>query len=147
MPGPFPDQLGAEEVGKGPVELTGLVVDGLKRAVLEEAAHHGGALYHALGMAGEAVDPRGEHSTERGGDRPSLWIAREDPALAIASQHALLDQRADQLFKEERIALGSLEHAATDGVGKVGHPEEVVGEPLAVRGAERRQADSLNRCL
>ena len=74
----------------------------------EVVAHHGGQLRCPAGVVGQGVEPGLQHPRQRGRHRPGLQpLGVELPDRAVGLDHALVNQHVDQLFHEERVALGA----------------------------------------
>src|SRR5712692_9151608 len=137
--GKLSDQLRAEQVGQGAVQLGRLVAEGAQRAVPKVSADHRGVLEERLGRGGQPIDARADHPAKRGRDRPLLGGAPGCPAIALAPEHAFLDQPTDDLLEEERISLRARENSLADRLWKVRDAQQVVGQSLAVLGGEGSQ--------
>ena len=74
-------------------------------------------------------------------DRELLDRSPGDPAALLANERPLVDQVADDLLEEERVALGALEDAAAHAVGERLDVEQERDEPGALLAAQRLERD------
>src|SRR5580700_8912302 len=79
-------------------------------------ADHGRFLQQALFGGGQLVDARGQHCLHRRRHVVTHERPRQAVLAAAAFEHRAVDQRARNLFKEEWIAGGALDHKAFDGL-------------------------------
>jgi hypothetical protein len=94
-------RLGREELG-----------DGRPR---EMATHHRGALEHDALPRLQALEARREQRVDRGRHLEIRERAPGRPPVALAPEHAIVDEHAHELPQVERIALARGEHASGDG--------------------------------
>ena len=93
-----------------------------------------------MSAGSEKIDASGEYRLNRvrydeaGGQLPC------GPAPVDALEHALVDQRADELLDEEGVALGSFDHHVAKDRGQLGS-EELLEHSRGVGGSERLEPD------
>src|SRR6516165_8776156 len=103
---PLPDQLGAEKLDERAVEVVS-PAEGPERRVVEKPTNDGGMLEYTLRRSRQPVDPGCDNAAQRVRDREACRLDVGDPAIALAPEHVLLDERPDDLLHEERVALRS----------------------------------------
>ena len=64
------------------------------------------------------------------------------PGVAVAAQHAVVDEHAQHLAEEERVAVGRLEQPGGERRGQVGRAEQPVDQRAARVRGERRERDA-----
>ena len=88
---------------------------------------------------GQCIDSGGEQSVDRVGDRHVRGNAGGPPATLLPCQRPGLDEPADDLLDEERIALGRLEDLVLDRRRQIVGREQAVEEARALGLVERPQ--------
>ena len=81
----------------------------------ERSADHGGCLEGRLFRRLQQVDARREDSLHRVGNDEIVGKLPHRPVAVVSLQHALVDQRANELLDEEWIALGTREDDVAHG--------------------------------
>ena len=76
----------------------------------EDTSDDGRRLQRRLLRRTEEIDTSREDGLDRIGNRKPVLQVSELPASSSSDQVATVDQRGDELFQEERIALGLLQH-------------------------------------
>ncbi len=97
----------------------------------EGQAEDGGALEHLPSCRTESVDPRREQSRDRGRDRDP----REVTGGRVGGDRPLLLEHRDDLFEEERVAVGDVGDRVLEDRGRGGR-EQVARELSAGRRTE-----------
>jgi hypothetical protein len=135
------DQLAAPERFQARVEIGLLprqqVGEGGAR---ELPADHRRALEHRAFLRTQPLDANGEQRVDGGRHLELRDLDPGGPAVALALQRAVLDEHADQLADEERVALAGREHAARDRGRELLGADHARGEPhrcAAVEAGER----------
>ena len=75
-----------------------------QQRLVELRADNRGLLEQAPGVAGEPVDPGEQQALQRGRHVHHLALRRARPARALAQEHPLAHEGADDLLDEERVA-------------------------------------------
>jgi hypothetical protein len=88
---PLANQLSAEEMGEGAVQIRPSAVQRLERAIAEEAPDDRRKLEQRLGRFRQPVDPRGDHPSERRRDGEVADVLGGRPAVSLTADRPLLD--------------------------------------------------------
>ena len=125
------DEVAQQRVVEHVFELVGVVLrrEVVDRAGPEDAADHGAALQDHLLARRQPVDARADQRLQRIGN-------------AVAAVPALLQQHADGLLDEQRIALGLVEQPRLDLRETSCSRQQCVGELLALAHARAARARS-----
>ena len=92
-----------------------------------------------LAKGAQAVNPRGDHPSQRARHHDVAGAGGGHPSVALAHEHPRLDQRAEELLDEEGIALSLLEDAASQVVGDIRDVQQVADQLLGLARCERWQ--------
>ena len=123
------------QVGTDPIrELRRRQLD--DRTPPELLADHRGALQDRLLLGLEAIEARGEQGVDRGRDRQLPDVAR-DPAVAVEHEGAVVDEHADELLDEERVAVGGALDVRCDRRVQLRGAEQVREQGVDVVAVER----------
>ena len=82
----------------------------------ERPPDHGRRLQGRLLRRRQEVDPSGEHRLNRVGDLEALRELARRPAAVRTLQHAMIDERRDELLDEEGVSAGALDESASHGL-------------------------------
>src|SRR6266542_1384676 len=94
-----------EPVGERVVRKFGDGLEEGKRHVLADGC---GGLKEALVLRDESIDASGEEGLHGGRDQDAGYVLGQEMGATGADQHTGLDEGADALLEEERVALGPL---------------------------------------
>ena len=108
----------------------------------EDPADDGRGLHRALLGRRQQVDPRRQHALDGVGQRHLLDALRRAPAAGLVHDQALVDQPAQDLLQEERIALGPLQDPVVGVVREAVDVQEQAHQLVGVAGAERLERDA-----
>ena len=124
------DQVAQQQVVEHVLQLVGIVFRGqvIHRTREEGSAHDRAALQQDLLAGRQPVDARTDQRLQSVGD----------PVAAVA---ALLDEHADRLLDEERVALRLLEQARRDVLRDLVLREQRCGELFTLLARERLELD------
>ena len=101
------DQIGLDEaVERGLGGLSHRSQCAQEQRLVEHHPQHGRLLQQAPGVGGKPVDAGEQQPVQRGRNVHRLAGRRARPAIALANEHALAHQAADDLLDEQRIAAG-----------------------------------------
>ncbi len=114
-------------------------------AAVELLADHGRALHDRALVAAEALEARGDQRVDRRWHLDVEAVARDDPGVAVAREHTLVDEHAHGLGDEQRIALGGAQHTLGERVRQIDLAEQLIDQRAAVGGAERIELDHVDR--
>ena len=135
-PDPAPDEIALLEQAEVGAAAVDQLVD---RPGPEDAPDHRRRLQRRLLVGRQEVDASCEHCAHRVGHLEVRRQLADRPATVPALEHPQIDQRGQELFDEERVALGPLDDDAAQRVGKFDAEELVEQLP----GVERRQCVEL----
>jgi hypothetical protein len=110
-----------------------------QRRARELPPDHRRALEHEALLGAQALDAGREQRLDRGRHVERGELHGRDPAIAFATQHAVVHEHAYQLAEEERVALARGEHAARDRRGERIRADQARGESR--RGARVESAE------
>ena len=99
---------------------------------------HGRVVQDPLLVGGQTVETSGDHETDRGRHLVHRLGIGETPAIGIVPNGPMLDEHADHLLQEQRVAVGSIDGNA-DAVGRAGFAEQRLRQRPHRRDVESRQ--------
>src|SRR5207249_9083376 len=112
------------------------VDDRLEKGQWHVLARDRRGLEQALVLGRKSVDARGENRLDAGGHRNRLGAFHQPVRTARAGEQAGLDERADTLFEEQRVALRSLNQARFERLDARVRTEQLTEEVLRALGRE-----------
>ena len=107
----------------------------------EDAADHRGRLEHALVLAVQEIEAGSQHRLHRVGDHDLFDLVEGAPPIALADEVSFVDQLADDLLEEERVAFGSLEDPGMHRRREILDREQLVDEPVGLLRRQRIECD------
>ena len=111
------EELGCLEVRQPVVQrVLGQLGDRVQERERDILADHGGRLQEALLLGWKPVDASCKHGLDGGGHPDAGQWFRQATVSALAGEDLCLDQRADVLLQEERVAVGALDQDLLEGV-------------------------------
>ena len=140
---PLADQLRMLELRDARFKRTPRRADDLQHPVEEAAADHRSELERLLHLFIEAVDPCQDQALHRVGQVHLIDLPDDLPRLVFraAHQHAIGDQRADDFFDEQRVALGLAQDLFAQRRRQVRCADEVRHQQRALLFRQRQQRD------
>ena len=114
----------------------------------EHAAHDGRVLEHRLLVLGKPIQPRGDEPLDRAREVDLRDRPRHLPAGGFGRpEHAVVDQLADDLLDEERVALAALDDRSASGPARSAPGADRRASPLLrPRTAGRGRSRSRSAC-
>ena len=107
----------------------------------EEAADDGRLLHDVLLLGRQAIEARGEERLDRVGEGDARGAARRHPSVPFARDRTLVDEAAQELLDEERVALGAGHDLGAQLGWKLVDPEQPVDELAALRIGQGSEGD------
>ena len=101
------DEIGGGQAGEALLEVLGSIGHRLHDPVEELASDDRCLAEHSPRFRCEVVDARRDEPADRRRHGHRVEARREHPRLALAGQHAVVDEGVHQLFDEERVAVSA----------------------------------------
>src|SRR2546425_162718 len=99
------DELSGLKVGEpAPQHLLGWISDSTEELVAEVLPNHSRGLENLFAVVRETVNPGGQDGLHRRRDTDGTDVAHQTVRAMLADERVGLNQRADALFEEERVA-------------------------------------------
>ena len=113
----------------------------LDRPFPEHAADYGSRPEGASLLGWQEVDAGRQHALDRVRDDDLFDFVGRPPPVGYADDASFVDQVANDLLEEERVALGPLEHGLANRAGELLDGEQELDEPGGIVVRERLEED------
>ncbi len=138
QPRPLADHLLPLQGQQLPVQVALLPGNGRQHAIEKDPPDDGRHLQHPFGLLLQAVNARYEHPVQRIRNRDVSHVSRRLPATGGLVLHdgAIVNQRTDDLFHVEGVALGTPEYALFELRRQIFYPQQVAHKHFALGAGE-----------